>query len=252
MKTLFLSWQDPTSRAWFPIGKLTHDGHLYHFVYLQGAIAANEKADFQPIISFPDFHQTYGSLELFPLFHNRLLRPSRPDYSDFIQWLNLPIGEKDPISILSRSGGRRQTDSFEVFPALECTQSGQYKIHFFVHGLSYFPASDQERVLALEPNEQLFIMHDCQNTYDSRALMLRTDDRYNVGFCPRYLAQDFFELVDQFPQKVQVTVERLNPVPTPLQFRLLCQLTADWGEDFHPFSSVAYTPLVEIKTSAIV
>lgn len=98
MKTLFLSWQDPVRCSWFPIGKLTHDGRLYHFVYIQGAIEAHQKEDFQPIISFPDFYQTYGSLDLFPLFNNRLLRSSRPDYPDFIQWLNLPQDKNDPIA----------------------------------------------------------------------------------------------------------------------------------------------------------
>ena len=35
---LFLAWQNPSTRPWFPIGKLTHDGRFYHFIYLQGAI----------------------------------------------------------------------------------------------------------------------------------------------------------------------------------------------------------------------
>jgi hypothetical protein len=144
---LFLAWQNPSSRAWFPVGKLTYDGRLYHFVYLQGAIEASEKADFQPIISFPDFHQEYGSLELFPLFQNRRLRRSRPDYPAFIQSLNLPSDETDPMAILSRSGGRRQTDSFEVFPCPERTESGQYEMHFFTHGLRYCPSAAQQRVL---------------------------------------------------------------------------------------------------------
>jgi hypothetical protein len=252
MKTLFLAWQDPSSRAWFPIGKLTYDGRLYHFVYIQGAIVAKEKANFQPIISFPDFNQSYGSLELFPLFNNRLLRSSRPDYPALIQWLNLPQDSLDPIAILSRTGGRRETDTFEVFPCPESDETGNYHIHFFTHGLSHFPATVQENIKNLQPGDRLMIMHDIQNTFDPRALILRTEDHNVVGFCPRYLTQDFFELVSNFPQQAKITVERINPSPTPLQFRLLCNLTTQWEQNFQPFSGPIYQSLAPIQPLAIV
>lgn len=240
MTMLFLAWQDPSSRAWFPIGKLTYDGNLYHFAYLQGALEAQQKADFQPLLAFPDLYQTYGSPELFPLFANRLLRPSRPDYRDFVQWLNLPEHQDDPIALLARSGGRRTTDSFEVFPCPERDSQGQYHVHFFAHGLRYIPPESQQYIQALQIGEELQVMHDLQNPVDSRALILRTKNLHIVGFCPRYLVQDFFELVCQFPHKVKISVERINPPPTPLQYRLLCNLTAEWSEDFHPFSSSSY------------
>lgn len=244
MKTLFLAWQDPASRRWFPIGKLSHDGKLYHFEYLQGALEARQDAEFQPLLSFPDFYQNYGSPELFPLFANRLLRPSRPDYTDFVKWLNIPEQQDDPIALLARSGGKRTTDAFEVFPCPERDEQGRYHIHFFAHGLRYMPSESQQHIQTLQVGSELSVMHDVQNPVDSRALILRTSDHHNVGFCPRYLVQDFFELISKFPDQVNISVERINPPPTPLQFRLLCNLTADWSEDFHPFSSSAYQPIV--------
>jgi hypothetical protein len=252
MKTLFLAWQDPSTRAWFPIGKLTHDGRLYHFVYLQGAIDASKKANFQPIISFPKFDQYYGSLELFPLFNNRLLRSSRPDYPAFIQWLNLPQDALDPIAILSRTGGRRETDTFEVFPSPEPDENGDYRIHFFAHGLRHLPPEAQQNLYQLRSGQALKLMHDAQSEYDSRALLLRTESLHLAGYCPRYLVPDFFELVTNTPRQVTVAIERINPPPTPLQFRVLCSLTAKWEENFHPFSNPAYVPLVEIPAGAIV
>jgi HIRAN domain len=248
MKTLFLSWRDPITDAWFPIGKLTHDGRLYHFVYIQGAIEAHQKADFQPIISFPDFYLTYGSPELFPLFNNRLLRSSRPDYPDFIQWLNLPKDKNDPIAILSRSGGKRETDTFEVFPSPELSYDGNYHIHFFVHGQRHLPIETQQHLYQLRPGQPLSLLHDAQNPYDSRALLIRTDDLHLVGYCPRYLTQDFFELVINNPDQVKTTIERINPPPTPVQFRFLCSLTAKWNSDFQPFSAPIYTPIASVET----
>jgi hypothetical protein len=243
MKTLFLAWQDPGSRAWFPIGKLTHDGQEYHFHYIQGAIQAKERSNFQPLLAFPSFDESYTSIELFPPFANRLLRRSRPEYPQFIQWLDLAADDLNPITLLSRTGGQRATDHFEVFPLPERNEAGDYQIYFFAHGLSHFPPSAQHRATQCTVGEELLLLHDLQNNYDPRALMLRTEDRHNVGFCPRYLVQDPFDLVTQFPHEVRVVVEKVNPSPTPLQFRLLCKFTAKWREGFHPFSGIEYQPV---------
>ncbi len=252
MNTLFLAWQDPTSRAWFPIGKLTHDGQRYHFCYIQGALQAQTAANFQPLFAFPDFHQSYTSIELFPPFANRLLRRSRPEYPDFIQWLNLAPEangslqtEIDPITLLARSGGKRATDHFEVFPLPERNEAGEYQIYFFAHGLSHYPSTAQQRASECTVGEELLLVQDLQNQSDSRALMLRTEDRHIVGFCPRYLVPDLFELVYEFPREVRVVVEKMNPAPTPLQYRLLCKLTAKWQPNFHPFAGFEYQSLVK-------
>ncbi|MBD2314879.1 HIRAN domain-containing protein [Desertifilum sp. FACHB-1129] len=240
MKTLFLAWQHPDSRAWFPIGRLTYDGELYRFGYIQGVLTAQKRANFQPLWSFPRLDEVYESPHLFSLFANRLLRQSRPDYPDFVQWLNIAQHEDDPIALLARSGGKRATDTLEVFPLPQPDPQGHYHIHFFAHGLSHLPPETQNRIHQLQPQEQLSIIHESQNPYDSNALLLCTSDRYQVGYFPRYYAKDLVNLRDD----LTVLVERVNPSPTPLQFRLLCNLTACWPENFQPFSDGDYQPLV--------
>ena len=47
---------------------------------------------------------------------------------------------------------------------------------------------------------------------------------------------------DEVSETVHVTVERVNP-DAPLQFRLLCSLTADWPDSFQPCSDVLYEAL---------
>ncbi|QSJ20720.1 DNA-binding protein [Nostoc sp. UHCC 0702] len=244
MKTLFLAWQDPNSRAWLPIGRLTFDGTKYQFVYTQGATKAQTQYKFQLSYSFPELNKVYTSVELFPLFSNRLMRRSRPDYKNYIKWLNVPEGKDDPIAILSRSGGRKETDHFEVFPCPEPDDNGLYHIHFFAHGLRHLPACANERINQLQTGELLYLANEFQNPYDSRALLLCTKDHYIVGYCPRYIVDDVFKLNNKNPELVKVEVERVNPVPTPLQLRLLCNMSAQWHEDFQPFSSWEYQPLV--------
>jgi hypothetical protein len=119
MKSLYLAWQAPSgshrNRAWFPVGRLdasspADDQQRYRFRYTEGARSAEREVGFRPLISFPDFQQDYTSENLFPLFQNRVLSPKRPDFPEYIEWLDMTREEADPISILSVSDGslRRQ------------------------------------------------------------------------------------------------------------------------------------------------
>ncbi|GAB4180097.1 MAG: HIRAN domain-containing protein [Coleofasciculaceae cyanobacterium] len=249
-KTLFLAWQDPISRLWFPIGRLTNDGAKYQFVYTQGVKEAQEKCSFEPLPSFPRLDEVYASTELFPVFSNRLMPRSRPDYSKFIEWLNIPADEADPIVMLARSGGQRETDTLTVFPCPESDEEGRYHIHFFSHGVRHLPTCSIERINHFESGEKLWLAHEFQNQYDSQALTLNTQDHHIVGYCPRYLLSYAFELLQTNPKLVEVCVERVNQPPTPLQFRLLCSMSAKCKDDFRPFTGKEYQPLMADLYSA--
>lgn len=244
-QTLFLAWLDPNSRSWFPIGRLTFDGTKYKFVYTQGVKEAQQKCNFEPLSSFPRLDRVYTSTQLFPVFSNRLLPRSRPDYAIFLQWLNIPEHEEDPIAVLARSGGQRETDTLAVFPCPEPDEAGRYQLHFFAHGLRHLPQCAIERINRFESEEKLWLAHEFQNPEDSQALILNTEDHHIVGYCPRYLLSEVFEQLMRDPSSVDLRVERVNLPPTPLQFRLLCNITTQCEDDFRPFSSQEYQPLVE-------
>jgi hypothetical protein len=197
---------------------------------------------FKPLPSFPDLSKVYTSQKLFPLFSNRVMPRSRPDYPEFVEWLNIPKHEDDPIALLARSGGKRVTDKFEVFPCPEPDENGRYHIHFFAHGLRHIGKPTIERINGLQVGELLYLSHDSQNPDDSSALLLCTKDHWIVGYCPRYLGGDILKIISQDQELVRVEVDRLNQPPTPRQFRLLCKMTTDWG-DFRPFSSQMYQPV---------
>lgn len=256
MKTLFLAWQAPANRAWLPIGRLQFDGEHYQFVYLRGARDAKRLHGFQPLASFPRLEEVYESDELFPLFANRLPSRSRPDYDEYVECLNVPRDEHDPIALLSRSGGARVTDNLEVFPCPELDESGQYHIHFFAHGIRHLPRFSIERIGRLRPGDPLLLIHDFQNPHDPFALMLRTNDqfegdRFIVGYCPRYLVPDTFELLTNCDTVAAVAVERVNPPPAPLQLRLLCNMTACWPEGFRPCRSDSFQPIATSEVSPL-
>ncbi|CAN5480422.1 HIRAN domain-containing protein [soil metagenome] len=250
MNTLFVAWRSPSTQSWYTIGRLTFEAGVYRFAYTQGARDAQQRGGFTPLASFPQLEQIYESETLFPLFSNRLPSPSRPDYAEFIEWMSVPQDADDPVALLARSGGERATDQLEVYPRPELEADGLYHIHFFAHGLRYFPQASRERAERLTPGEQLRLMHDLQNEHDPNALLLRTaqqtpGDIHLVGYCPRYLAPDVLRLLRaDTGSELQVAVERVNPPPAPVQFRLLCNMTLRWPDsEFQPFSSPAHQPI---------
>lgn len=252
-ETFLIAWQSPKSRSWYPIGRLMRANGRFRFAYTKGAENANRSDGFEPLPSFPEFDKVYNSDQLFPLVSNRLPNSSRPDYSEYLKWLDLPKDTQDPLVILSRSGGYRTTDAFEIFPLPEENETGEYQIRFFAHGLQYFPPASIERINKLEVGERLLISWDWQNPYDPTAMALRTHDsfvgdRHLVGFCPRYLTKDVLHAFLKRDSKmigdpVIVTTERVNPAPAPLQVRLLCTLKACWPPGFRPFSGPEYKPV---------
>lgn len=248
MRSLFLAWQDSRSRSWNPIGRLDFDDKKYEFRYTKGAEKAVEDCAFRALESFPDLHKIYESDELFPLFANRVPPRSRPDYKDYLEYLNVPQDADDPMAVLSKSGGQRATDSFEVFPVPE-RENGRYHIHFFVHGIRHLRKASLKRIEGLKPGEQLLLCADFQNQFDLNALLLRTHDEKRepidlVGYCPRYLVNEIYNLGVAQSAPIRVEVERLNMPPAPLQLRLLCNLTAEWPPDFEPYKDRAFEPIV--------
>jgi len=243
-KRLFLAWQDPTNRSWRPVGilSLSQDG-TFRFVYTEGARTSE---NFVPFSGMEDLDSVYESGELLPLFSNRLLSDSRPEYGKLLKWLNLKRAERGSIflDMLAMTEGIRATDTFEVFKCPVKNLKGQYEVNFFSHGLRYVAKPAVERVNSLRCGERLFLALDEQNMYDEHAVALRTDDPVEfVGYCPRYLSRDFRKLLEENkPMDVVVTVERVN-TEAPLNLRLLCKLVAPWPDGFQPCSDETYKPL---------
>jgi hypothetical protein len=242
-KTLFLAWKDPLGHSWFTIGRLTKDSDNYHFVYTQGVFEAQQKCGFQPLLSFPRLDKIYKSTQLFPIFSNRLMSRSRPDYLNFMQWLNISPESNEPFAILARSGGERVTDTLAVFPYPELEEKGQYHLYFFSHGLQHLLHSSIERINHLETGEKLRFAHLVQDFDNLPALTLNTQDKLLVGYCPQYLYAGVFEILQYQNSNITVGVERVNKPPTPFQFRLLCKMTGNWSKDFRPFSTSQYQPV---------
>src|SRR5512137_1142786 len=111
--TLFVGWQDQSSRRWYVVARLERslaaDGKLeYAFRYVRGAEDA-ARSGFRPFVAFPDQHEVVRSRVLLPFFGNRVMPSSRPDYLTYLDQLGLEAPAEE-LAILARSGGRRTSE----------------------------------------------------------------------------------------------------------------------------------------------
>ncbi|MGB7159585.1 MAG: HIRAN domain-containing protein [Tepidisphaeraceae bacterium] len=246
LQALYLTWQDQRTKHYYPVGRLVSglgpEQPEYEFCYLRGTLPA-QKIGFAPLLAFADLHRVYRSEEIFPLFQNRLMPPGRAEYRDYLANLGVDPDHASPMDVLMRSGGGRATDSLEMVEVPRMAEEGHpFQTHFLAHGLRYLHPSSLNRIESLRPGDPLRILHDCQNEADRTALALRTEDRVLVGYMPRYLLGDAFELI-QTCEIVEVSVGRVNPAPAPLQQRLLCKFEACWPPEFRPFCHEHYLPI---------
>ncbi len=237
-RTLFLAWQDDLTRQWFPVGRLDADvgNASYRFRYIGGAKRAKQKVRFPPLLEFPDLQKDYRSSELFPLFQNRVMNRKRPDFKDYLRSLDLPE-EADSIEILSTNGGRRETDSYEVFPKIEKDGDGCFRCRFFLHGSRHVEAAVQERIKDLRHREPLHVILEQDNPKTGLAVQIQTMDGHKIGWSPHYLVPDLATAIDGWPDDCQAEVVRLSPPPVTIEVR------GRLG-DHEPMSGGDFIPLV--------
>lgn len=242
---LYVAWrsEEPDAVRWVPVGLLERSpSGGYRFVYTHGARTL--RGFHFPAMS--DLAEVYESEELFPMFANRLLNTSRPEYRASLVWSGFdPDNPPDPIQLLGVTQGLRQTDALEVFPCPQPDSEGCFVAKFFLHGLRHAGPAAIERVESLMAGEQLQIHPEDDNLHDPNAVGVWTvlSGEHRIGYVPRYLARDVRTLYAECGTDfVELFVERVNP-RAPLQQRVLCRMNACWPEGFEPCAGEEFQPI---------
>jgi hypothetical protein len=241
MNTLFVAWQQPDSREWIPVAKLERKHERYFFSYTRGVHRAKGFLSFNRM---DRLDAVYESSSIFPLFANRLISKSRPEFHDYLRWLGLKSAEEDTLSMLALTGGIRGTDSIELFQPPSISDTGKYEVDFFARSLSHLSKESIAQIANLTQGDRLFLMRDCQNDFDPLAVAIRSDQPpVFVGFCPKYYARDLNELLTNSTKGVKISVKCVN-VDAPLNMRLLCSVSADAPFGFSPLDeSTDFQPI---------
>ncbi|MBL4885314.1 MAG: HIRAN domain-containing protein [Planctomycetaceae bacterium] len=241
-QALFVAWrtQDPDNPAWGPIGRLEYENGTYRFFYTEGA---RTLPGFYPFFRMEDLDIVYESDELPPLFSNRLLSKSRPEYEAYLSWSGFDYkNPPGPIQLLAVTQGQRQTDAIEVFPCPVPDEGGCYLNRFFIHGIRYSDDAGKAYVKRMKAEEQLRLVPEPENPVDPQAVAIYPmNDDMRLGYAPRYLAHDILHLEGNC-NVVELFVQRINS-DAPLQQRVLCRMNACWPPGFEPCQSEAFQPI---------
>ncbi len=247
-KILYLSWQNKRTRLYFPVGRLdVLDSEMYVFRYIKGAEIASETDEFIPLLAFPQFDRVYVSRGLFPTFTNRIMAKNRPERSEYLASMGLDDSASS-VDVLSINGGKRATDTYQVFPKLVGDENGNFVCRFFLHGWRYADPEAQTRINSLVGDDKLQIQVEPDNLVDKSALKILTTDQTKIGYVPRYFIGDLRVVVESNSVESLSVVKVNKNHSIPKGQRVLIEMKGNWG--IHkPMESEKFQPLVEMPES---
>ncbi len=198
-------------------------------------------------MTFPELDELYRCPELPPLFSNRVMSPSRPDFRAHLAEFALSSEEGEPFTVLARSGGRRTTDKLEVFAPPQRTESGAEGL-FLARGVRHI-AGSEAALEELAPGALLCVLPEPTNAVNPAALLIQDVKGRTLGYVPDYLANELARTAGS-PTQLQVTVVKVNPEPAPVHHRLLCKYVWTGDAEQALFTGEAYQPLPAAATPA--
>lgn len=207
--SLLVTWQNPSTRAYFLMGHLTQepDGG-FAFAYYPHV---EKKPGFRSVPGFPDLSKKYHSRVLFPLFSSRLMSMKRSDRPEWLASLGLPENA-GVFEILGRSLGLRVADTVELYPEPNVDLSSRtITAEVPVHGLRYQKAGlslmDEGGVSV---GDLLQIVPEPENTSDERALSVRTSEGVHLGYVPAPIL-DYLERTGMRTAGATASAIHVNP-----------------------------------------
>ncbi|MCR6492724.1 hypothetical protein [Cellulomonas sp. P24] len=246
-----MAWQHPVDRGIHPIALLRHRGDEYSFRYVRAVL---EVPDFRPLLGFGDLREVYTSDRLFPLFAQRALDPRRPDYQRYVSDLGLDPSDATPWEQITRSSGRRNGDTLQLFPVPHVV-AGQVSCSFLVHGIRHLPenrpvfdgvphpvtAGQIGDVLdGLVPGAPLALVPEPTNANNPEAILVVAGE-VPVGYVPDLLVRDLHRLREV--TQVHASVIRVNGPDAPSHLRVLAELAAERAHGFEFFQDPRWAPL---------
>lgn len=233
---LLVLWQHPESRAMVPVAILSFDGSHYRFKYLPAA----ERLDgFRPLLGFRDLSETYESDELFPLFKERVLDPTRPDFHRVLERLDLDSAHATPWEQLVRTGGVSEGDTLQVTPfphesdeGWSCTVLAAGLRYLMIKSVAtehrtmgpYAPDDFEAHLGRLRTGDLLSVEREIGNRYNEAAQLLIEAGEV-IGYLPDWLARLTAPLIEA-GEKISARVMRVNDPAAGWHLRLLVEVRA--------------------------
>jgi hypothetical protein len=240
MHVLFVTWQAPESRRFFPIARvMRRSGGEYEWAYLR-AVSEALGHGFTGLPGYEDLDRVVRSSEPPALFAHRVpargrRRPPSAGQQPFAPQPANDSFDPAPITLLVPAGAGRY-ERLEVFGPPLPGSRGQYWGVFVARGVGRVPGA-ADVVSRLEPREVLGVRSEPDNPVNPSALLLSRADGTPVGYVPDYLANEVAAALEAGPGVLAVagtapgeglrvevqSAERVNQPPADPIFHVLCQ-----------------------------
>lgn len=244
VRRMAVAWQHPDERSVRPVGLLHYDGQTHEFFYLR---TVNEVHDFRPFLNFPDLTRIYRSTDLFPMFSQRVMSPRRPDYTHYLQQLDL-THSATPWEQLARTEGKLASDTIQLIPEPEVDATGRTQSQFLVAGIRRQIKDEHQRNLTLsqlKKGDKLQLVDELDNSVNPRAILVSTRSQVTLGWVPDILIDYVHDVRGDGPFSVEVT--HVNGPDAPSHMRLLALLEGQLKPGYRPFAGPHWQPYSEIR-----
>ncbi len=218
VRRLMVTWQDPVTRGYSPLGELSHDGETYRFEYVPTPVRA------LPGLITGRVHQ---SATLFPVFEQRILAQHRGDRAQLLEQVGL-LESSGPLEVLEVTGGRRMGDTYELVPIPD---PGEVRLKFLVHGIRYLSEKQRDRIARLQVGEILDLLPEPDNEYNAKALLVTTANE-RIGYVPDPML-DLMHRMMGSESSPTIRVARVNPLEAGYNKLLLVEIAGQL-QDQHP------------------
>ncbi|MEW6282255.1 MAG: HIRAN domain-containing protein [Candidatus Eremiobacterota bacterium] len=223
--TLLLVWKNPVTRCRYVIGRLWSDEDGYHFKYdsdSKRGLQAARATGFQPLAAFQT--PLWTGKGLHPFFQRRLpVAWAREGYAP------LDLKPDQPLEFFRLTGGRLQTDTFELLePIVSEADTGRYELRFPVAGYRYYRG--EEAINELAPETRLILELEETNQYDPNAIKVMSPGRTLLGYVPAIYSWHVEHSVRE--NDYDARVDKIGPVEEP-QMRVIVRLTGGTGRDLN-------------------
>jgi hypothetical protein len=232
---LFLGWQDPQSELWLPVGKMTWDTNRrqYYFAYTHGMKQAVDISPIQKNLLWGEperLEQVQISKGVNLKFKPRMPLARLDETKRELDYYGLSTDAIDPILFVSRSGGRRHSDSYDVFPEIQPDLDGKYHFYFIPLKIATGDRHQHEYINRLAIGTEL----ECSGAYLSDLHGMK------IGKLPGYIAN----LASSHPHDLRVEVAKINSGTDWWCFQLICHATIQTK----PFVSQDYQTLAQLPS----
>ena len=243
-RKVYIAWQEPVTRQWHTIARLSRAGNLYEFGFTRGA---DQLRGVVKKLFNSNLDEHYASADLISVFRNKIPPRSRADFRKLANWLNLE-GDESDFELLGKFGLIPGSDGLMVYPEPQVAD-GRYSVEFFMHGIRHAHGEPNDRHLhgdvmkwcqSARSGDNLFPLLDVQNAYDVNAVALRAEQGTIVlGYVPRFYTADLRSILGQPEYASTARIKLLrNNSDAPVQFRMLCRFASAIPSDFKPLNDM--------------